>query len=366
MNQSQNVQIDWDIIIETIKAEKCILFLGPEIFTDEQQQPLEQQLVNYLHINGDPKIRVYDDGLFFFRERALKTLTYYRIKNFYAQSFPRAETLLEKIAQIPFHFIIFTTPDKKMAEVFQRLNLKHSFDFYWKNQAADERIKVPTSASPLVYNFFGCIDRQESLLLTHDDIFDYFESIFQGKTLASELKHHLVREADNFIFLGIPFDKWYMQLLLRILHMHKEEEFVKYASNLVLDNEIKTLCYDHFRINFIPNKIEMFIDEIYKRCDQAGILRKAGEQKPSIIDQMTDWVARDEIDRVFHAFVELLDKVGDKGDDLREDLTLLMNRHRRLQKKVNQGIVEPEQADRESNKIRKNLLELIKEAKMFA
>jgi hypothetical protein len=44
MKEPQSIQIDWDIIIETIKAEKCILFLGPELFTNEQNEPLDKQL----------------------------------------------------------------------------------------------------------------------------------------------------------------------------------------------------------------------------------------------------------------------------------------------------------------------------------
>lgn len=365
MKEPQNIQIDWDVIIETIKAEKCILFLGPELFTNEQNEPLEKQLVDFLQVKNNPKVRVYDDGLFFFREGALKTLTYYKIKSFYSQSFPKTEALFEKIAQIPFHFIVATTPDKKMSEVFDRLNLKHNFDFYWKHQPPDKNAKIPSIKSPLAYNFFGCVDRQESLMLTHDDLFDYLESVFQGKSMPPKVRHHLIQEVDNFILLGLPFDKWYMQLLLRILKLHKDAEFVKYASNLDLDDETQTLCYDHFRINFVPNNVEGFINEIYTRCKEAGILRKSREEQTSILEQLIEWLSKDEIEQVFHSFTDFLNGLGEHGKDLHEDLTLLMNRHRRLLRKINQGIVDNGEANRESNKLRKNLLELINEAKAF-
>lgn len=365
MLEPQNITVDWDIIVETIKAEKCILFLGPELFTNSASQKLEEQLVQFLNVEDDPKVRIYEDPLFFFRERSKKTLTYYKIKNFYDQQFEFAEQLFEKIAQIPFHLIVSLTPEKKLHQKFKALNLKNNFEFYWKNQVADESLKVPNRNRPLIYNLLGSIDRQESLILTHDDLFDYFDSIFQGKSMPSRLRHHIMREADNFIFLGIQFDKWYMQLLLRILHLHKDEEFVRYAANQEISREVQTLCYDHFKINFIPNNLSTFVEEIYDRCAQEGILRKAGAQKQSMVEQLKDWLVNDEIEKVFRSFIEFLQSLGDLGAELIEDVKLLMNRHRRLDKKLVQGIIGSEAAELETNKIRKTLLDLLNEAKSY-
>jgi hypothetical protein len=36
MSSTANNVVNWDFIVGTLKAEKCILFLGPEIFNEWQ------------------------------------------------------------------------------------------------------------------------------------------------------------------------------------------------------------------------------------------------------------------------------------------------------------------------------------------
>ncbi len=364
MTQSpKHLEINWDVILETIRAEKCILFLGPELFMDEKGHSLNRQLLQFLDVANQPDVKVYKDGLFYFRELSQKTLTYYRIKSFFRQDFPRADALFRKIARIPFHFIVSITPDTRLSQAFDKEGIKHDFSFYWKNHTADNKARVPTRDSPLIFNFFGSMEKQESMVLTHDDLFDFFESIFQGKSLSPKLKHHLMKEADNFVFLGMQFDKWYMQLLLRFLHLHKDQDFIKYAFNRELDEDIITLCYDHFRINFVPNNIEFFIDEIYQRCEEADMLRRPGEEKPSVVDKFKQWVASDDIERVFLEFLPHIDNLGEEGVELYDNATLLQNRFHRLQKRMGQGIIGEQDASVESNKIRKSLMDLLNEAR---
>ncbi|MCB0666282.1 MAG: hypothetical protein KDC80_10685, partial [Saprospiraceae bacterium] len=74
---SYDSTIDWDFIISTIEDEKCILFLGPEIFTDEQGHRLEDRVFKYLNVDNNPDIQTCyrEDNLFLFNSRARKTKT---------------------------------------------------------------------------------------------------------------------------------------------------------------------------------------------------------------------------------------------------------------------------------------------------
>jgi len=310
--------IDWEFITETIKNEKCILFIGPELFKDENGLTLEEQMSKYLDVGNNEDIQKFykDDGLFFFTSGTQKTKSYYKIKKFYNQAFPQSKVIFEKLAKIPFHFIISITPDKKYFETFESLGFNSRFEFYWKKQNADTSINRPSIKNPIIYNMFGSIDKQESMVLTQDDLFDYFESIFQEDSMPKKLKLSL-QGADNFIFLGIDFEKWYMQLLLRILYLHNDKyEFMRYAANQKTSDELKAFCYQHFKIEFIPTKIDEFVNELHNQCEKVGLIRKQEEKQSSVIEQFKNWLAQDRIEDVLKGIKEFLDNLEEVGKDL--------------------------------------------------
>lgn len=364
--ETQANLIDWDFILDTIQEEKCILFLGPELYTNAQNQQLDDALNTYLNIEHNKDIQTYyqEDNLFLFSSRAKKTKTFYKIKNFYNQSFPEAEMLFQKIAEIPFHFIIKVTPDKRLGTVFSELDIKHQSHFYWRKQPPGGHLKQPTSSYPLIYNMLGSIDQQESMVLTHNDLFYYFESIFSGNSFPEKFKR-IIKEANNFLFLGIPFEKWYMQLLLRILYIHTDYDFARYASNQLIDDETKSFCFEQFKIEFVRKHIHEFIDELHQRANQRGLVRVFGEKAPSVIEKLRKWIAEDRLEEVLEEFQIFLTDAGQEGAELLDDLILLNNRFNRLQKRINQSIIDERDANVQSNKVRKDILNLLNEAEIL-
>lgn len=356
-------QIDWDLTLDTILSGKCILFLGPEVFTNTEGQTLDQQLLQYIGAEEDPAIKVYQDGLFFFRVKQKRTQTYLKIRRFFQESnFPEASQLFEKIARLPFHCILTVTPDSHLSDTYKSLNIRHKTDFYWKKQPANHRTPLPTVQVPLLYDMLGSIEKPESLVLTHDDLYDYLESIFQGQGMSAQLKDHIINDTQSIVFLGLPFDRWYLQLILRVLHLHKDEEFMRFAATQELSTDIKTLCKEQFEINFVPNNIESFIDELYQRCEAQGQLRDLSEGQSSLIQRLKKMVSRDQLEDTFKDFQEWLDSIGEQGLDLLDDVLLLASRHRRLHRKVTRGVLSSEDATVELNKIRTSLLGLLNEA----
>lgn len=358
--------IDWDFIIETIREEKCILFLGPELFTDSNGIQMEDRLIDFLNIEENPDIQSYypQDNLFLFTSRGRKTKTYYKIKNFFQGEFTEAQTIFKKIAQIPFHFIIQATPDNVLSQVFNELDIKHKNYFYWKKKVPDPQFHAPSKKSPVIYKMLGSIDRQESMVLTHNDLFNYFESIFSGSSMPEKFKR-VVKEANNFIFLGIHFERWYMQLLLRILYIHNDYDFVRYAANQTMNEEVKTFCFDQFKIEFVPKKIREFVDEMYDRCKEANLFREFEEESESPIEKLLTWLAEDQIEKSLEGFKNFLDDLGQPGHELRDDLILLTNKFNRLNKRSIQGIISDQEASLQSSRIRRELLDLLNEAKLI-
>lgn len=358
--------IDWDFIIETIKAEKCILFIGPEVFSHPLHGSIQDNLKAFLDVkNNEDILSYYDkDGFFLFKSSGAKTKTYYKIKKFYLDEFPWTTEIFEKISQIPFHAIISVSPDETILKTFKKLQVRYKFDFYWKNQKV-ENVATPTKKIPLIYNIFGSIRQEESLILTHDDLFDYFKSIFGARTMPDELKTVLTT-AHNYIFLGLEFDKWYMQLLLRLLYLHHETyKFARYAANQELTDEICSLCINEFKIEFVSRKIEEFVNELYLNCRSAGILREKEENKKSELTIIGELVSNGELENALSTFQDYLNGKGDVAEEMTDDLVVITNRYHRLQKKITQGIIDNGEADLQFNKIVVDVLSILSKAKKF-
>lgn len=355
--------INWDLAVDTIQSEKCILFLGPEVFTNHHNETLEQRLHHYLALENNAGNKVYSDGLFFFKERQKRTEVYLKIRRFFEQeSFPEAEKLFAKIAKIPFHFIVTITPDNLLLNTFQDNMITARSDFYQK-QPGKNNTKTPTRNAPLIYNLLGNVNKPSSLVLTHDDLYDYFESIFQRRSMSEQLKSHILNEAQSIIFLGIPFDKWYLQLLLRVLHLHKDEEFMRFAAAQEVEPSVQTFCKEQFKINFVPFKVEDVINEIYQRFERNNSLRTPSTTERSFIEQLIDKLALDKFEEVLSQFHDWLEDIGEPGENLLDDVILLKNRNRRLKRKIDQGILSQSESTLEGNKLRSTLLNLLNEGK---
>ncbi|MDZ7868608.1 MAG: hypothetical protein U5L02_05275 [Rheinheimera sp.] len=60
-------------------------------------------------------------------------------------------------------------------------------------------------------------------MLTHEsDFFDYLESVFKANSMNQQPGDEL-EQMERFIFLGLPYEKWYFQLLLRVLAFHTDK-----------------------------------------------------------------------------------------------------------------------------------------------
>ena len=367
METTSKANIDWDIIIQTIREEKCILCLGPEIFTDADGRKLEGQLATEFDIPNNPDIRNYypQDGLFLFSTEESKTRFYYKLKRFFDGNFPRTENLLEKIARIPFHLIISLTPDNLLCRVAEHQGLPCKQDFYWKNRSPVSSAKMPGRQAPLVYNMFGSIHERDSLVLTYQDLFDYFDSILGARSMPTELKK-IISETDNFIFLGIQFERWYMQLLLRILSKYNDKDsFLRYASSLSVDEQIAVFCKEQFRITFVQENIHEFIGQLLEECQKEGLERQAGAQPSSVLKGIRTLIGKADTDNAIRKLKEFLEQCGEPAEELCDEAILLAERNNRLQRRIRNGSIDERDAEVKRNQMTEAMLGIIRRAENF-
>lgn len=218
-NPDSRAATNWGGIVRNIRNGKSILFLGPNItmnYGDAQRE------ANFLHTLAERHPNVISqfsaDGFLVFAQGKRKGMYLHEVEPFYRQDF--RNDLLELLSEIPFHIIINITPDLAINKVFDAKKFDYLSRVYDKTKTA---LEVPTSEKPIIYHLLGSVNQLDSIILTHQDLFAYLKSLYIDDPLPDSLQNGL-RSAENVIFLGFDFSKWYFQLMLHLLHISDEKE----------------------------------------------------------------------------------------------------------------------------------------------
>lgn len=349
--------VNWKFIVNTIKSEKCVLLLGPELPVCKDGESIHTALCSFLDIESNQSISSYykNDGFFLFPDGMAKTFVYYEMKDFFGGEFNN--DLYKKIGQIPFHLIVSLNPDHILHNILQEFGIAHQFEYYKKKQKPVE-VDYPVKKMPLVYNLFGSIAEEESLILTHDDLFDFLLTALGQHRLPTKLQRAL-NEADNFIFLGFGFDRWYLQLLVRILSTNEEKfRHIRYALNQNISIETKSFYIEQFKINFIDQPEIDFINKLFDACKKDGILREVEKANQALHLRLKAFLEKDEVENVLHHLKDFF------ADTVDEDIVMMQtSRYNRLNRNIKKGIIDNKEAGLELNRIKNALIELIQKVK---
>ena len=273
MSRIRLEEIDWEFITQAIRQGKCVLCLGTEAYRGTEKALYHEALAKVAQRFPQDSELYKQEDLLYFKEANIKTRAYNNIATLYKETALTSQPLLEKLAEIDFHLIINLSPDvflKRVFEGYTEKGLETQFDFYQaKKTVAD--IKKPTRQKPLLYNFFGSVEQNESLVFTHEDIFAFMVSILKTHELHDNLKS-AIQEAECFLFVGAQLDHWYIKTLLQLLNFLNAKA-VKYASPLKEDINEK-FYYQTTRLEFIDeNAQETWLHVLYEKCKEAHLLR---------------------------------------------------------------------------------------------
>ena len=366
-------KIDWKDLLDSLEDQKCVLFIGNGVYQDPSGNDIESALCNWLDAtNPDhPEIRVYNpDGFFLFRKNRYRRKVIANIKEFYSRSFAETETCFTSIAQIPFNMIFTLCYDNTLVRTFDQIGLEYQSDFYFKHRKPSETFERPTRNRPLVYNLMGNIEEPESIILTHGDFFDYMESMFRSNSMHNGLKDEL-EKAERYIFLGLPYEKWYFQMLLRVLSFHSDKlKEVERTALLEFENPLLHEAYkEEFKIEFIPTNTNEFINELYKRCESNNLLKPLPYDKGQSnnvaaivsIKETRELVANAEVLEALFNLKAYLNQKAIYGK-ISTDLLILRNRFNLLKQREMKGTIYQNDFNIEWNQIVETLLSLIAQA----
>jgi len=259
---SEITDAQWDSLIKSIIDKKCILFLGPGItvnYNNANSLGLFYEEISRKSLNS---VAVHkSDNLLVFREYDTEVETRTKVKDFFSKDF--SNDLLEKIADIPFHLIISVSPDHTVANIFERKKYRKQKNFLSKTRKGV--VEFPINDVPLIYNLFGDIEDEMSIIFSHCDLFEYLEKGWVGSNCLPEaITTSFNKEnTSNIIFLGFEFDKWYYQFILYLLKINYSGCRRYAALQESFGDEMMTLCESNYHINFVNKELKFFVEKLY-------------------------------------------------------------------------------------------------------
>lgn len=373
------MELNWDKLLGELDDQKCILFLGPEI--ELNGIPLNEAIRQFLKTHSEPDqiLHYYNrDGFFLFKNGRAKSDARRQVKRFFLEN-TYEENILLQILAIPFPMVVSTNADTALSDLAFRYGVRHRFGYFENRNRPAKAVETPSIAEPLFYNLCGCKDQDDSLLLDYDDVFQFLQSVLGSPGLPQKLLEAF-SNAITFLFLGFQFEKWHTQLLLRLLQGDRKDEIRSFVipsqSHNLDDNQAtndpvmlavqsykqsqntdtETFLVSQFDINFLSDPVN-FLQELYRRCEAAGKLRKLGSP---LSLEATEIIRDIRNNRIIEA-LERLNQHAEKqsSDDLLKEAAFWMYRFTNLEEEERKGTIDSRDANKEHNTIVDAILEIV-------
>jgi TIR domain len=284
-------------LAEYLKANEgqCVLVLGPELSVDQQGVSYKSY---FKKIAADKNTGIFnyfeEDNLFSFNDQAALKNTRRLVKEFYRNSGDRA--LLEMIARIRFPLIINVCPDLALNSVYEKAGIAFKPGYFIKDPSTKFKdLPYPTKNMPVIYNIFGSVDPDTTLILDHSKLYETIQYLLPDNSLPESIENYL-NQVSGFILLGLKFDSWYYQLLC---HKLKLKEYNKSKTNISASgfndsNTVSVVMRKHFEIDFAADNPAQAISRLINECNgSTDALRELNNTASSSLFVSYAWKDKD-------------------------------------------------------------------------
>ncbi|MEM6346909.1 MAG: SIR2 family protein [Bacteroidota bacterium] len=214
-----------ELCVNYLSEGKCILFLGPQFAIDQEEAKVHEKIRTHLQSSSfKEKLDFHYDNLYIFNQPKPRTgdkmRLHIELKKQYQQAEPHQ--VYDKLAEIPFSAIISCSADGFLKDAYERKKKPLHFCYFSRKGGTSEEPAQPDM--PILYNIFGYIRDEDSLITTYESFFRFIISVMgEEQQMPLELRNRIV-EAKIFVFMGFDFSRWYIPLLVHKLNSFKGEE----------------------------------------------------------------------------------------------------------------------------------------------
>ncbi len=264
----QDIQ-DHRNLLRALEEQKCVLFVGPEISTNENNESLHELFYKKL-ANSPNNELVYNQKEGFFQPH--QDIWFNSdIQKFYSKTFPKhnkkGREVLEILAQLPFRLIVSLAPDATVYDIFKQYDKPCEFLFYDKAPLSEVKCTIE---KPVIFNILGSPTHCQSdwlYIFTYNDFYHYIKSAEVTGNIKTEITN-----AVHYIFIGFDFSKWYFRLLLYVLKINDSKKNIRHlVEPLKPDDYSKEFLKRQFDITFIEGDYLKFANELKTSAITANI-----------------------------------------------------------------------------------------------
>lgn len=345
-----------------IKAGKCALVLGPEIFSVENQGIQAYVRSRLSERFGDQIAAYYErDGFFLLRNPDDKPEMQDEVQYLYKEIQPELAAL-RKIIEIPFSLALSVNPDTFLRDLSFRSG--QPCRFAWFDPRKQDELDVPDGSEadgpalleriPLYYNLCGCVDKPSTLVLDYDDLFRLLEGMLGAPKLPEKLLARL-KDTTSYLFLGFQFDRWHTQLLLRLLDVKNAARRFALQSPIPKEKDTEAFIINQFRIRFLGDETDL-LNRLHTTFAEAGLLRRlAGSDAPARVE-ITGFLQKGNLEK---AIARMLDAAS--GNPMLEPVSLLSAQFHHWQSEKNKGTLDSRDAVTQFNQLTDRALKLLQQ-----
>lgn len=246
---------------------QCVLILGPELIVNKAGIGYK----NYFRDILPEKSKYFDaENLFYFYDQSDCFTVKDKVIKYYKEV--GDPTLIEMISRIQFPLIINVNPDKAINKVYKNKGIPFAEGYFTKDSKTvfNSSIPIPSKEMPVIYNIFGTIDVEQSLILAHKKLYQTIEFLLPKKSLPDNIELFLNETANSFIFLGFKFDSWQYQLLCHKLIIKSQEDVKTNISSIdIMENEnVSIIMNNSFDMKFTAQNPIQCIHNIIEYCEE--------------------------------------------------------------------------------------------------
>lgn len=290
------VSADIKMTLRALRANRCVLFLGPEIALAKPEAVESLHELKYKAMSDDDMSDVRyiaEDGFFEPHEDPMFEMD---MNDYYKDVFPKenvvGKEILYHLAQLPFKLILSTSPDETMHEVFSFYDKDHRF-LHFEGSGTSLADEKPEVQNPVIVNALGSAISNGGRFIYTDK--DFYEYVTDAK-FPSEIKKE-IQQAVHLLFVGFDLRKWHTRLLLFMLDMHINNQK---SNRLLLSHlphaDIEQFIKDQFQVTIIKHNYLQFVRELTALAQKNNIaidlesffLKKQLFKLKALADRVTD------------------------------------------------------------------------------